>query len=191
MSTSATPTKHILVALNLPRRIPDLIAYAKSIVTAMTGNASFPNPNPALATLEADVDALDTAEASVLTRTKGAAATRNVKLATVRSDLDLERAYVQQVANTNPATAESVIHSSGMAVKKITLRSKPDLAAVAGPSQGRWTSSPRQRGIGQPTSGRIRPTRRRGPLRRRRCRRRRRSPVSRRPPRTTSVSVRS
>jgi hypothetical protein len=128
--------QHILVALNLPRRIPDLIAYAKSIVTAMTGNPTFPNPSPTLATLEVDITALDTAESAVLTRTKGAAAARNVKLATVRSDMDLTRAYVQPVANTNPAKAESVIHSSGMAVKKITLRNKADLAAVAGSVPG-------------------------------------------------------
>jgi hypothetical protein len=53
----------------------------------MTGNATFPTPNPTLATFQADIEALNTAETAVLARTKGAADTRNAKLAVVKADL--------------------------------------------------------------------------------------------------------
>jgi hypothetical protein len=136
MSTNAVTVRRSIVTLNLPKRIPDLIVYANQIATAMTGNTSFPTPIIPITTLEADIAALNTAEQAVLTRTKGAAANRNVKLGVVRSDLEHEKAYVQQIADQNPATAEAVIHSAGMAVKKTTLRNKADLAATLGPVSG-------------------------------------------------------
>ena len=136
MSTSVTVTRRAIVALNLPKRIPDLIIYANQIATAMTGNTSFPAPPVPIATFETDIAGLGTAEQAVLTRVKGAAATRNVKLAVVRSDMEHQKAHVQQIADQNPATAEAVIHSAGMSVKKITLRNKADLAATLGPVLG-------------------------------------------------------
>jgi hypothetical protein len=136
MSTNGTVTRRALVALNMPKRVPDLIVYANQIATAMTGNAFFPSPTIPLATFEANITALATAEQSVLTRVKGAAATRNVKLATVRSDMEQHKAYVQVVADANPSSSEAVIHSAGMAVKKLTARNKPDLAVTPGPVPG-------------------------------------------------------
>jgi hypothetical protein len=93
----------------MPRRVTDVVTYGKSIVTAMTGNASFPTPNPPLATFEADLDGLSVAEAAVLARTKGAAQVRNVKLATVHADFKAELAYVQQVATANPSSSAAII----------------------------------------------------------------------------------
>jgi hypothetical protein len=136
MSTNAVTIRRSIVTLNLPKRIPDLIVYANQVAIAMTGNTSFPTPLIPVATLQADIAALNNAEQAVLTRAKGAAANRNVKLAVVRSDLEHEKAYVQQIADQNPATAEAVIHSAGMAVKKTTLRNKANLAAKLGPVSG-------------------------------------------------------
>ena len=67
---------------------------------------------------------------------KGASATRNVKLATVRSDMEQHKAYVQVIADASPSSAESIIHSAGMAVKKLTARNKADLAVTPGPVPG-------------------------------------------------------
>jgi hypothetical protein len=136
MSTNGTVTRRALVALNMPKRVPDLIVYANQIATAMTGNASFPTPTIPIATFEANITALATAEQAVLTRVKGASATRNVKLATVRSDMEQHKAYVQVIADSNPSSAESIIHSAGMAVKKLTARNKADLAVTPGPVPG-------------------------------------------------------
>jgi len=132
MSATPLPSRRSIVALKNPRRVPDLIVYAKKVVTAMTGNPSFPTPNPPLATVESDISELDVAEAAVLTRTKGASANRNVKLAIVRSDMEKLKAYVQETADTNPGTAESVIQSAGMSVKKITLHDKAELSVLPG-----------------------------------------------------------
>lgn len=131
-----TPMAHPIATLRMPRRVKDTIAFAKSVATAMTQNASFPSPNPPLATLDADIAALDVAEAAVLARTKGAAQARNVKLATVRSDLEQEKAYVQHVADSNPSQAEAIIQSAGMFVRTVTLHPKSVLAVKQGVVSG-------------------------------------------------------
>lgn len=130
------PLVHPIATLRLPRRVKDIIAFAKSVATAMTNNPSFPSPNPPLATFEADIAALDTAEAGVLARTKGAAQTRNVKLAAVRADLEQQKAYVQHVADTNPSSGESIIESAGMFVRTVTLHPKSELSAKQGAVSG-------------------------------------------------------
>jgi len=136
MSTNTAVTRRAIVVLNMPKRIPDLIVYVNQIATAMTGNASFPSPPIPIPTFQSSITALGTSEQAVITRVKGAAATRNVKLATVRSEAEQLKAYVQVIADANPAEAESLIHSAGMAVKKVTARNKPDLAATPGPVPG-------------------------------------------------------
>ena len=40
-----------VVALKLPRPVPALIKYGRAVVTAMTNNAKFTNPDPALASV--------------------------------------------------------------------------------------------------------------------------------------------
>ena len=131
-----TPMAHPIATLRLPRRVKDVIALAKSVATAMTNNPFFPSPNPPLATFEADISALDTSEAAVLGRTRGAAQARDVKLATVRSDLEQEKAYVQHVADANPGSAGSVIESAGMFVRAVTLHPRSELAARQGAVSG-------------------------------------------------------
>jgi hypothetical protein len=87
--------------------------------------------------LQADISALDTSEANVLNRTKGAAETRDAKLAVVRADLEAAKTYVQHIADTGPvAQAESTIQSAGLSVRKIGMRDKAPLAAEAGDVSG-------------------------------------------------------
>jgi hypothetical protein len=126
-----------IVALKLPTRIKNVITFAQSVATAMNNNASFPTPNPPLATLLADIQALSTAEAAVLSRTKGAVETRNAKLAVVRADLENLKTYVQSVAGAGTAeNAQAVIASAGMTARKTTLHDKPALAAKDGSVSG-------------------------------------------------------
>jgi len=126
----------IIALLRLPKPVKSASAFAKSVVTAITNNPSFPAPTPSIATLDADIAALDAAEAVVLTRAKGSAEARDVKLAAVKVDLEHLLAYVQQVADANPSTAESIIQSAGMSVKKVGVRAKSDLTAELGSVSG-------------------------------------------------------
>jgi hypothetical protein len=132
MSTSTRP----IAVLKLSRSVKQVSAFAKSVATALTGNAALPTPTPSVATLEADIAALDSAEAAVLTRTKGAAEIRNEKLAALRADLVHILAYVQAVADASPGTAESIIQGAGMSVKQVGSRTKGEIVAEQGSVSG-------------------------------------------------------
>ena len=126
-----------LVTLSLPKKIKSIISLAENIANAMNNNPSFPTPTPPIATLLADIAALNTAETAVLSRTKGAVETRNAKLAAVRNDLENLRGYVQIVAGAGtPANAPAVIEAAGMTIRKVTTQDKPALAAKAGTVSG-------------------------------------------------------
>jgi hypothetical protein len=126
-----------IVALKLSPRVKNVITFASNIATAMTSNASFPAPNPPIATLLADIAALNTAETAVLSRTKGAVETRNAKLEIVRADLENLKTYVQSVAQAaTPTNADAIIESAGMTGRKVTLHDKPALAAKQGSVTG-------------------------------------------------------
>ena len=126
-----------IVALKLPTKVKSVITYAQSIATSFTNNPSFTTPNPPIATLLADIQALSTAEALVLSRTKGAVETRNAKLAVVRADLDNLKSYVQSVAGlASPESAPAVIASAGMTARKVTLHDKAALEAKEGSVTG-------------------------------------------------------
>ncbi len=133
----ATPARTIVV-LKLPTKIKNFIAFAQSVANSMTENAAtFPLPTIPIATVLADIAALNTAETAVLARTKGAVETRNAKMATVHADLESLKAYVQTVAGMGTAAnAEAVIQSAGMSVRKVTLHDKAALEAKKGSVSG-------------------------------------------------------
>jgi len=126
-----------LVALKLSPRIKNVAAFAQNVATALANNPSFPTPNPPLATLLADIAALNTAETAVLSRTKGAVENRNAKLEIVRTDLENLKVYVQSVAQAAaPANAAAIIESAGMTGRTVTLHDKPALAVKQGSVSG-------------------------------------------------------
>jgi hypothetical protein len=125
-----------LAVLALPKRINLLITYADNVVTRISGNASFPSPTPALATVSAAITDLQSAETATLARTKGAAAIRNTKRATLVRLLQQLRMYVQSVVDGNEDTAAAVIQSSGFALKKTPTRKPRVFAALAGANSG-------------------------------------------------------
>jgi hypothetical protein len=129
-------THSAIAVLKLPRKNKEVGPFAHSIVTAMTGNASFPAPSPALAVVSADIVAFENAEVAVLAGTKGTAEVRDVKLVALRTDLEHLVGYVQVVADADPSTAEAVIRSAGLAVKRHVAGKKGSLevkpAAVPG-----------------------------------------------------------
>jgi hypothetical protein len=130
-----------IAVLKMSSKVKSLITFAQSVATAMAEDgASFPSPNPTLATFQADIAALVTAETAALARAKGAADVRNSKLAVVRADLESLRNYVQGVVeSSSPANGQSIIGSAGMAVRKVTLHDKAELAVKQGTVSGTVT----------------------------------------------------
>lgn len=93
--------------------VPDKILKTRSIVTLMTGNASFTTPNPALAAVTTAANALETAfnDAADGGKTKTAIMhSKETKLNGLMSQL---AAYVQEASGG----VELVILSSGMEVR--------------------------------------------------------------------------
>ena len=130
---AAIPIVHRTTAvLKIPARKANVAAFATSVINAMTGNASFPNPSPSLATVSADLAAYEAAEAQVVTRVKGAAVTRNAKYIVLHTDLEHLMGGVQQVADANPANAQSIIESAGFSIRKNTLHPKAPFKVEAG-----------------------------------------------------------
>ena len=124
--TIKTPKIH--VALKRPRPVTALISLVQAIEAAMSSaSATFPSPTPTMAQFTSDISTLVTAENAAKLRAKGAVQTRDAKLAIVLADLKQLVAYVESVANANPANAAAIINSAGMVVKKQSLRSKNDL----------------------------------------------------------------
>ena len=133
-----TPNKahRSLAVLDLPKRINVLVTYAHSVVEGMTGNAAFPTPSPALATVTTAITELQTAETAALARTKGAAAIRNTKKASLITLLQSLRMYVQSIADQNGEQGPAIIQSAGMSVKKTGTRPPRVFAALAGANSG-------------------------------------------------------
>ena len=134
---ATTPIVHRTTAvLKIPTRKSNVASFATSVINALTGNASIPNPSPPLATISADLAAYEAAEAQVVTRVKGAAVTRNAKYTVLRSDLGHLMASVQQAADANPANAQSIIEGAGFAVRKSASRPKSAIKVEAGTVPG-------------------------------------------------------
>ncbi len=137
MSAKTKNTAHrSLAVLDLPKRINVLITFADGVVKAMTGNAYFPSPSPALAIVAAAIIDLQNAETAALARAKGAAATRNAKRAVLVSLLQQLRMYVQSIVDPNAENGPAIIQSAGMAVKKTATRPPRVFAALAGAVSG-------------------------------------------------------
>jgi hypothetical protein len=129
-------THKVQAVLRFPTRVGNVGSRSQSILTAMTGNPSFPSPTPTLSVVQADLSAFLTAEAAVQTRTKGAVEARDEKLAVLVTDFEHLLAYVQTVADANPSQAQSLIESAGMSVRAVGAHPKAELTAKPGPVPG-------------------------------------------------------
>jgi hypothetical protein len=125
-----------LVALNLPSPVPLLIAVARAILLALTGNASFPNPTPTLVAFQAAIVDLENAESAAQTRAKGAAQVRDGKRTTLLLLLDGLRSYVQTIADADKENGAALIHSAGMGLRKIPVHAPRVFRATMGGVSG-------------------------------------------------------
>jgi len=134
-----TTTKSVhraLAILNLPKIVAAIITAAQAIVTAMTNNAKFASPMPALSVVNAAIVALQIAEAAAIARTKGAVTARNDRKAQLIALLQQLRTYVQTVADTDPENSAAIIQSAGFAVKKTPLHKPRVFSVVQGAVSG-------------------------------------------------------
>jgi hypothetical protein len=107
-----------VVKLGLARLpIAQKITKGRLVVTSMTGNANFTTPNPTLATITTNVNALETAKIAADSGGPDDTANMYAKEAVLDMALKLLSAYVEGIANVNPLNAEAIILSAGMEVK--------------------------------------------------------------------------
>jgi cell pole-organizing protein PopZ len=135
MSTTKS-VQRSLVSLDLPKKVPALISFATSVVTAMTGNPSFPTPAPTLAEVTAAITALQTAQSAAIARTKGAVTARNDKQTALVSLLQEMKAYIQKTADADAENSAAVIQSAGVSVKKTPVRRPRVFSAEQGAISG-------------------------------------------------------
>jgi hypothetical protein len=127
----------IAVTLGLPHKVGDLLAIAQMIHDTTAANPkSLPSPSPALSVLQTDINALANKEAIAKTRVAGAVIDRDLAARALRIDLNNERAYVELVANADPANAAQIAQDAGMKLRKPLVRNKPPLAVKAGATSG-------------------------------------------------------
>jgi hypothetical protein len=140
MSQSNSSNKKVhrsVASLKLPGVISLLITYVQGILKAMSGNPTFPSPNPPLTAVSSAVSDLQIAEtAAVTTRAKGTVATRNEKRAALVALLDQLRSYVQSIADATPENAPSIIESAGLAIKKTPVHAPHVFSAKAATVSG-------------------------------------------------------
>jgi hypothetical protein len=125
-----------LAALKLPTQVPALLGVAEAIILTMTGNPAFPAPTPSLAAVASARTDLWNAEVATRTRTRGMVAARNEKRAVLVKLLLRLKAYVQGVADEDPARAAALIESAGMMVKRSFVPAKPPFAVKPGAVSG-------------------------------------------------------
>lgn len=127
------------IKLNLRRlSVNEKVLRARQIVTALTGNANFPNPQPALAQMTAAINglegaALEAQEARQVAKTRTAA--QNAKEEVLDQALMQLVLYVESVAGQN----DELILSVGLDVRGPTApadSAPPALSATAGDHDG-------------------------------------------------------
>jgi hypothetical protein len=125
------------VALFLSRKsIPQLIQDAKSYVDQMTGNANFPNPVPSLASVTTLINNLEAAYTLNQTRAMGANANMRYEAGVLKLSLKALGIYVEFTGNQSPDHAQDIIQSSGMRLKKVSIKPPRVFSVKPGPVPG-------------------------------------------------------
>ncbi len=142
------------VKLNIKNlSVPEKIARAQQIVTALTGNASFPTPQPALAQVTATVNDLDTAYAESQAA-RAAAKQRTTVLNQAEETFDRILSQLAGYVESVSGGDEAMIQSAGMDVRAAstpagTLDAPTNLNATQGDQTGeidlQWDKTERAR----------------------------------------------
>jgi hypothetical protein len=120
-----------------PHKVAELLVFGQNVHDKMAASAVLlPTPSPTLVVLQASINTLAAKEANVKGKVPGAVNDRNVALKALKVALNDERAYVEHVANADPANAASIAEAAGMSLHKPRARTKAPLAAKAGATSG-------------------------------------------------------
>jgi len=115
---------HIIVVAKLPRSVDKLITKVYAILDAMTDNAWFPNPSPALSDVRSKNDDLKNAQVLAKSKAPGSIQDRNVKKSIVVNAVYALRDYCQSICDAHPESAEAIAFSGLFGVKKVSGRPK-------------------------------------------------------------------
>jgi hypothetical protein len=143
----------VIAALNKPRRILDILTYAKFIANNLASDPVFVAPRPALATFTAQIEALELAEVASNLGGTADTAKRNACLLQVEWSLETLRVYVQNLAADYPREeAAAIIARSGMDVKRVAGPKKPRFVVKYGRTSGTvhlYARAPKARAVHQ------------------------------------------
>ena len=131
-----TKTHHTLAALTLSPKVPLLITQCQTITEGVAASPLFTSLAALLTAVNGGITGLVAAEATAMTRVKGAAQARDLKRDDLKTLMHQLKADVQKVADADPANAETIILSARMAVRKPTTRSKATFVATRGTVSG-------------------------------------------------------
>jgi len=117
----------LVVALSLPRTVPELLIRASAIVEEMGKNVGlFPKPVPSLSVVTGHIQALQASQVGVRRRTDDVSH-RNILWRALIGDLHQVQAYVQQLVSASPDQAEAIAVAAAMTLRKPRSHSKADL----------------------------------------------------------------
>lgn len=106
------------------------IRKAQEIKNAMEDNAAvFTDPDPALNTMQAKINATQTAYDDSRDASTAATADYHTKLDDLERMMLSQANYVENVANADPDNAEEIIRSAAMGFKRAPERNVPDMDA--------------------------------------------------------------
>jgi PBP1b-binding outer membrane lipoprotein LpoB len=132
-----TVIKRVIAVLDFPKDIDDFITYANGIHDSMVASPYFAALAAKLTTLRNDITALVAKQTAVNTMPPTATVTqRDDALQKVQGDLRGLRMDVQSLADATPASAEDIITSAGMKVKKQGAVNKQDFVVKDGEVSG-------------------------------------------------------
>jgi len=119
------------------RDIPGVIARSTAMHAGLAAHAAdYPSPNPGLAAFLTLIQNLTTAQQDVPSRTIGAAAARDVQRDLLWTGMEIQRIYVQSLADASPSRAVSLIQNAGLVVAAFSGFSKPLLGLSLGVQPG-------------------------------------------------------
>jgi len=119
-----TVVHRIVVVAKLPSSVDQLLTRAYAIVQAMTNNAWFPTPSPALSAVTTAANNLKAEQLNVKNRVPGSVPIRNTKKNALKDLLYTLRDYIQIICIANPESATGIAESALMYARKVAIRQK-------------------------------------------------------------------
>jgi hypothetical protein len=128
---------HPVVVLNAPDSIPDFIVHINGVIAAIEADPiHFPNPDPPLAKVKADNQALEAWQTKVETKIPGAVEGRRAAKHVVDIDAKGLVAYVQSRVNADLPNAAILAAAANLALKGVGVAKLADLVVELGTEPG-------------------------------------------------------